>query len=475
MDTKKDYLKMIRDGESLTANQQIAMIVRLSIPAVMAQLTNTMMSYIDASMVGKLGANGSASIGLVASSTWLMGVIAGATGTGFAIQVAQSIGAKREKEARGLVRLGLMTVFLVALCVLTFCLSIAGKLPVWLGGTEDICRTATQYFTIYALFNPIAQLSTASAGMLQASGDMRTPSILQMSMCFMDVIFNRFLIYETTAVSLFGLQLTIPGAGLGVAGAALGTGLAQLVCASCMITMLLLRSPMLHVRKGDKLENVKPYLLREVKLALPMAVENGILCGAQIMVTRIVAPLGTISVAANSLSVTAEAFCYMPASGIAAAGTTLIGQSYGANRKDLVHKVGRLTVFFGMLVMTASGALLYIFAPHIIGLLTPVEEVRALGTMVLRIEAFAEPFYGAAIVCTGVMRGAGDTLLPSIYGFISMWAVRLPIAAYLAPKIGLRGVWIAMAVELTVRGIMLLIRLFRGRWSKIEQPELNRT
>ena len=111
--------------------------------------------------------------------------------------------------------------------------------------------------------------------------------------------------------------------------------------------------------------------------------------------------------------------------------------------------------------------LMYLFAPQIIGLMTPVEEIRELGVMALRIEAFAEPMFAASIVAYGVFVGAADTLVPCLMNFFSIWAVRLSLAALLAPSLGLKGVWVAMCVELCFRGVIFLIRLKRERWMKV--------
>lgn len=120
----------------------------------------------------------------------------------------------------------------------------------------------------------------------------------------------------------------------------------------------------------------------------------------------------------------------------------------------------------GMAIMGTMGILMYLFAPQIIGLMTPVEEIRQLGVMALRIEAFAEPMFAASIVAYGVFVGAADTLVPCLMNFFSIWTVRLTLAAWLAPTLGLQGVWIAMCVELCFRGLIFLVRLKRGRWLK---------
>jgi len=173
------------------------------------------------------------------------------------------------------------------------------------------------------------------------------------------------------------------------------------------------------------------------------------------------------AIAANSFAITAESLCYMPGYGIADAATTLVGQSLGAGRHRLTRRFAYITVFMGMAVMGIMGVVMYIFAPQIIGTMTPVEEIRRLGVMALRIEAFAEPMFAAAIISYGVFVGAANTLVPSLMNFFSIWAVRISLAAWLAPTMGLKGVWVAMCAELCFRGIIFLIRLRGKRWMKI--------
>ena len=204
-----------------------------------------------------------------------------------------------------------------------------------------------------------------------------------------------------------------------------------------------------------------------------MALQSGLMSGAQIVSTMIVAPLGNFSIAANTFAITAESLCYMPGYGIGDAATTLVGQSKGAGRLELCRSFAWMTVGLGMAVMALMGVVMYVFAPEMMGLMTPVAEIRTLGTEALRIEAFAEPMFAASIVAYCVCIGAGDTLKPAIMNLFSMWCIRLSMAWWLARDYGLQGVWFAMAVELTFRGIIFLIRLWRGKWMKTLKAETN--
>jgi putative MATE family efflux protein len=226
-----------------------------------------------------------------------------------------------------------------------------------------------------------------------------------------------------------------------------------------MVYFLFVRSENLHFRREKRKKFDKAEITSALQISLPVAFQNILSGGAQIVATGIVAPLGPVAISANSFAVTTEGFCYMPGFGIAAAATTMVGQSIGAGRKKTAKRLGWICILSGMVIMTLTGALMYIFSYPLIGLLSPVEDIRELGAAVLRIEAFAEPFFAAQIVGSGVFRGFKDTLGPSIIDFGTMWLVRLPLAYVLARMIGLRGVWIAMCLQLIIEGIIFLVRM----------------
>lgn len=137
----KDLLAMIRNGQTMNGSQMLNLIAQLSVPSILAQLTNTLMVYIDASMVGSLGAKASASIGIVQSTTWLFGGLTSAAAMGFSVQAAHFIGANDFVKARQVFRQGIMATALFTLILTAICLVIAGPLPLWLGGGADIAPT----------------------------------------------------------------------------------------------------------------------------------------------------------------------------------------------------------------------------------------------------------------------------------------------------------------------------------------------
>lgn len=464
-ETSTGLLALIREGRPMTLGQQIHLTVMLSVPAVVAQLSSIVMQYIDAAMVGSLGAEEAAAIGLVSTTTWLFWGLCIASSTGFSVQVAHRIGAGDMQGARNVLRQAVTSTTLFSFALAAIGVAISGVLPEWLGGDVSIHHDASLYFLIFSLFLPALQLNFLAGGMLRCSGNMRIPSLLGVAMCVLDVIFNFFLIFPTRHAVVAGIDIFIPGAGLGVEGAALGTVAAETVVATIQMWYLCTHSSELKLTKEKGSFRPQVNILKKaLRIGLPMGLEHVVICGAQIMTTVIVAPLGVFAIAANSFAITAESLCYMPGYGISDAATTLVGQSVGAKRRRLTRSFAFITVFMGMIIMGLMGLLMYIFAPQIIGLMTPVEEIRSLGIMALRIEAFAEPMFAASIVAYGVFVGAANTLVPCLMNFFSIWAIRLSLAALLAPTMGLKGVWIAMCIELCFRGIIFLIRLFKRNW-----------
>lgn len=459
---KTDLLAYIREGREMTQSEKLRLIVSLSIPSILAQISATVMFFIDASMVGHLGAKASAAIGLVETTTWLMGGLGMAANMGFSVQVAHAIGANDFRRARKVLRQSLVCCLIWSLAISLIALSISYPLPYWLGGTEEIAHDASLYFALIGVFGIFFQMEGLAGSMLKSSGNMKIPSILNIGMCVLDVCFNYVFIYILD---------------MGVVGAAMGTGAAEFITALLMFYFLLWRSDMLGIFKKGEDTDIEDYertwrkfrpkadvVRNAFDIGAPMGLQHMLMGGAQIVSTLIVAPLGTVAIAAHSLAITVESLCYMPGYGIAEAATTLVGQGIGAGQKLLTRSFARMSVGLGMMVMTLMGVLMWIFAPELMSLMTPVDDIIKVGAQSLRIEAFAEPMFAAAIVCNGVFIGAGDTLRPAIMSLCSMWGVRLTLAALLATTYGLPGVWTAMAIELTFRGSMFLVRLFHGGW-----------
>ncbi len=424
-----------------TLAPQLRLVWQLSLPAILTQITTIAMQYIDSAMVGALGADASAAIGLVASSTWLFGGVTTAVSTGFSVQVAHRIGAGEDTEARTVVRHGLAAALTLAALLALLGLGICRQLPCWLGGGAEICADASAYFLTFSLMLPFSQLNSLTAGFLQCAGDMVTPSVLNAVMCGLDVVCNALLIPH-----------------FGVLGAGMGTALACALVSLAMGWCCCVRNAQLRLRRGEA-HAFRPEILKKAfRIGAPVAVQEIAMNGAMVASTMILAPLGAAAIAANSFAVTAESLCYMPGYGVGSAATTLVGRSVGAGDAAQARRYGNICTALGGALMGCTGLLMMIFCPFVFRLLTPVAEVRTLAAQALRIGLLAEPLFGVSIAAAGALRGAGDTLVPSLLNLGSIWIVRLGLSLLLVGPLGLRGMWIAMAIELCVRGALMLWR-----------------
>ena len=424
-----------------TLAPQLRLVWQLSLPAILTQITTIAMQYIDSAMVGALGADASAAIGLVASSTWLFGGVTTAVSAGFSVQVAHRIGADEDTEARTVVRHGLAAALTLAALLALLGLGICRQLPCWLGGGAEICADASAYFLTFSLMLPFSQLNSLTAGFLQCAGDMVTPSVLNAVMCGLDVVCNALLIPH-----------------FGVLGAGMGTALACALVSLAMGWCCCVRNAQLRLRRGEA-HAFRPEILKKAfRIGAPVAVQEIAMNGAMVASTMILAPLGAAAIAANSFAVTAESLCYMPGYGVGSAATTLVGRSVGAGDAVQARRYGNICTALGGALMGCTGLLMMIFCPFVFRLLTPVAEVRTLAAQALRIGLLAEPLFGVSIAAAGALRGAGDTLVPSLLNLGSIWIVRLGLSLLLVGKLGLRGMWIAMAIELCVRGALMLWR-----------------
>ena len=470
----EQLLERIRTGKQLTMRERFRLTLLLSFPAIVAQISAIAMQYIDASMVGSLGARPSAAIGLVSTTTWLFWGVLAACSTGFSVQVAHLTGADDFGKAKKVLRQSIVGCLSFSIVIALIGVLIAGPLPSMLRADESIHAEASTYFLIFSLFLPALQMNFLAGAMLRCAGNMRVPSMLNVAMCLLDVVLNFFLIFPSRTLEIGGVEVNVFGAGMGVAGAAIATVTAEAIVACAMLAYLCVYYKPLKIwgEKGSFIPEANT-MRSAVKIGLPIGLEHIAICGAQILVTFIVAPLGVVAIAANSFAVIAESLCYMPGYGIGEAATTLAGQCVGARRPMLLRSFGHITVGSAMLVMGLLGVALYVFSPQIIGIMTPVHDIRELGADILRIEAWAEPMFAAAIVTYGFFVGMGRTILPSCMNLGSIWIVRLSLAALLVGSMGLRGVWVAMCVELCFRGAIFLILLFMTKYEKINIPKVN--
>ena len=443
----------------------LPVIFALAWPTMLEQAMNTAVQYVDAAMVGRLGAMATAAVGVTTTINWMIGSTVSALGVGFLSFIARAYGAGDRQRAARVSSQAVLAVLVSGLLFTVLPLALHRQVPRWMQAGEDIRDTAGRYFFI--LYTPmlLRAASIIFGTALRASGDTKTPMRVGVMMNVINVVLNYLLIYPTHQV----WGITVPGAGWGVEGAAIASAVSY-AAGGIGITLALWRHPVISP-KGQRLrpdwEILKPCL----KVALPSTLQRFGTSFGYVAFAAMINALGTVPLAAHSIANTVESAFYVPGYGMQTAAATLTGNALGAKDKNRMRDLSQMLLILEIGMMVISGTLLFIFAPGMMRLFTADAAVIALGATVLRMVAVSEPFYGVAIILEGMLQGVGDTVTPFFFNILGMWGVRI-LGTFLCTRVfhfGLIGAWSCMIAHNLLLFLLLTLHFRRGKWNPLYQ------
>ena len=439
----------------------------LAWPTIVEQLLLTVVTYVDAAMVGSVGVNATAAIAVNTSVIWLMNGLMAGLGVGASVLVAKKIGENKIDQAQIILRQSI-----IAMVALGIFITVVGQavlayhLPRWMHAEDVLLGPAEQYMRIVSAAFLFQVFLAVGGAIIRGTGDTKSPMVYNILNNIINVIGNFMFIYPSRTISIFGLELSVWGADMGVGGAALGTAIAATISGVLTLRHLFSKKYVIAVSIKDSFKPDGAVLRQIIRLGLPAAFERVTLSSGQMVITALVTGMGSTILAAHQLATTAESICYMPVYGFNVASTTLVAQSLGAEEKTMAKEYASACIRYGIAIMVLSAVLMFAFAPQMIWLFIKDRAVIALGASMLRIEAFAEPFVAVANVASGILSGAGDTKWPFYVSIIGMWVVRLSAAVILIKvfDLGLSGIWIPMAVDWMVRAAICMWRIRGDQW-----------
>ncbi len=447
----------MRTKKKLLNLEMIGIIMALAWPTMLEQLMQTAVQYIDTAMVGSLGTQATAAVGATTTVNWLFGSSISALGVGFLAFIARMLGAGDTEKARRAVAQSVLTVLVVGTAFTALTLSLSGVIPAWMQVDEAIRPLAGQYFFILYLPMLPRTASIIFGTVLRAAGDTKTPMKVGVLVNLVNVAGNFLLIYPARTASLFGLDVRIPGAGLGVIGAAIASAVSFTVGGVC-ITAVLFRHPKVSPR-GLSIRPDSSILRPCLKVALPNMLQRFGTSLGYVAFAAMINSLGEVATAAHTIANTVESAFYIPGYGMQTAAATLAGNAYGAKDEKRMKELSRMFIPIEISLMILSGSLLFAFAPALMRLFSQSADVIALGSTVLRMVAVSEPFYGFSIIIEGMMQGVGNTKRPFIFNIVGMWLVRIvgTMICTQALGLGLVSAWACMIAH-----NLLLFALFMG-------------
>jgi putative MATE family efflux protein len=421
------------------------------------------LSYADFIMVGGLGKNASATVGLTQEVNFLLKGVLMALSIGIVSNVSFCVGRRDYKMVKQISFHAFFFAVIAGAALTAVTLAISPALPVWLGAEEDIRADVSSYFSI--IYAPVILVSfnIVLGAVLKGIGDMKTPMLVNGLMAILNIILNFFLIYGSRDVSVLGFNMEVWGAGLGVRGSALGTAFASVLGGALMIVSVL-RNPTVSPLK-ERFRIDRGIVKRCLRIAAPVFLCRVTVSLGRVVFTALVAGLGTLAFAAHSIAFTAESIFYMAVVGGQVAVTTMAGNIKGEGNLKKLNELTKLSAALIAGVMTVAGIFMIVAARPIISLFTPDPEVTRIGVKLIMIVALNEPIFAVSIILEGIFNGTGDTKSPFIISAATLWIVRVA-GTWLAVSVlgfGIYGAWVCMVAENTVRGIALLIRYRRRK------------
>ena len=443
----------------------IGIILSLAWPTMLEQLMQTAVQYIDTAMVGSLGTQATAAVGATSTVNWLIGSSISALGVGFLSFIAKACGANDREAARRSVSQAVLVVLIAGVFFTVVTLSLSGMVPVWMQVDESIQKLASQYFFILYLPMLPRTASIIFGTVLRAAGDSKSPMKIGLLVNLINVVLNFLLIYPTRTVKLLALSFSVPGAGLGVIGAAIASAAAFTVGGIC-ITIVLWKHPMVSP-KGQKIRPDMEILKPCLKVAFPNMLQRFGTSLGYVAFASMINSLGEISTAAHTIANTVESAFYIPGYGMQTAAATLAGNAYGAKDEKQMKRLAKMFIPIEIGLMILSGTCLFVSAPNLMRIFSDSEAVIALGSTVLRMVAVSEPFYGFSIIIEGMMQGVGKTKQPFVYNVAGMWGIRI-VGTLVCTQflgMGLIAAWACMIAHNLLIFVLFLISYIRGTWN----------
>lgn len=431
--------------QTKTTKQKLSIIIALAVPAMIENILQTLVGFVDTLFVARLGLNEVTAVGVANAVLAIYFALFMAIGVGTSSLIARSIGAGDISKAKSIARQSTILSVILGLLLGLITLFFSEPLLLLMGAESKVLSDGVTYFRIVAIPSIFISLMFTFGSILRASGDTKTPMKVSWWINVIHIGLAYVLIF-----GVFGIE------GLGVAGAAWATVIVRIIG-----TLMLFY----HIKRSDVSFSLFGGSSREdtlsiLKLSTPTAIERLIMRFGQVLYFGLILKIGADVFASHSIAGNIETFSYMPGYALAIAATTLVGKSIGGNRYKEAYQYGMITTVVAIIFMSFIGVLFFFLSPWLATLFTTDKNAISMVVTALRIDAFAQPALAIGLVLAGALQGAGDTKSPMYSTAIGMWLIRL-LGVYILGihfEMGIAGVWLSIAIDLYVRAIYLFIK-----------------
>ena len=415
-------------------------LVGLSIPTILEEIFSTLLQYVDTAMVGQLGEKATAAVSTTTTIGWLIHSVPSAIAVAMLAVASKANGAGNDKKLKKLAGQSILYAFFVGIILEILALLLSPYIPIWMGVEEDIIKPASLYFSITSITLVFRTSGRVFAAMIRSIKDTKSPMYVSVAENILNVVLNYLFIYQLN---------------LGVVGAAIASCISFGIGGIVMLLLMLSKKKLRPARLDLKPDRS---VLREVfTIGLPALGTTVISCLGYIVFASMVSGMGTTIFAAHSIAITAEQIVYIPGYGLRAATSTLVGNALGEGDVLKRRTTERVSILITMFIMLVNGIALFLLAYPFMQVFTNSTEVAVIGSEMLKLVSFSEPFFGLMIVMEGISYGMGRTKHVCACESVSMWGIRI-MCTFVCVKLlglGLTAVWLCMIADNIVKALLL--------------------
>lgn len=429
--------------------KRIDIILALAFPIIIENILQTLLGTTDTYFAGQLTDHAIAGISITNMVMNIFISFFTAVSIGTAAVVSRNYGKKDYRKTNHAIVQSVIVGIVLGLGVGVLSFIFCKPILLLSGADKTVLKYAVPYYLVVAVPSVFLCMQQILASCLRAIKDTKTP------------------MYATGFANLLniGLDILFMQMNLDILGLALATTISRIAGMFILLYRLQHHDSEIRFTRSDfKIDKEMIRLL--LKIGIPAGTEKLIMRIGQLVYNGMIISIGVTAYVAHNIAGTIESYSYIPSMGFGLAISTMVGISLGKQEDEQAVYDTWIGYILSAVCMIIIGIIFYVFAFPLASLFTSTEEVRLQVASVLKIIAFFQPFSALVQVITNALQGAGDTKFPMYSTFLGIWGIRLGIGYILAVSFGfgLKGIWYAYALDLTVRGVILLIRFCKGKW-----------
>ena len=433
--------------------------LKIAWPSAMEAILISLIGAVDMMMVGGLGTNAIAAVGITTQPKFLIMAFVLALNTGTTVIVSRRKGENNQEGARKSLRNALVLSVVISLISTVIGLLFSREILMFSGANSDYINEAMIYFNIVLVGNFFYLISLTITAAQRGVGNTKISLVTNLSANIVNIIFNYLLI---NGIWIFPRW--------GVAGAAVATSMGNIVSLILAVYNVSDKNNFLHINFRQDWSLDQKTLVSIWKISSSSLIEQVFIRIGFMMYAKAVAGLGTLQFATHYIVMQVMSITFSAGDGLSIATSSLVGQSLGAKRPDLAYIHGKVSQRIGMVISFTLAILIILNRSLIMSLFSIDPEIIDLGAQILIILSFIIQFQIAQVITVGSLRGAGDVKFVAMLSLLSVTIIRPILTYFLAYSLGfgLYGAWFSVVCDQMIRFYVGRYRFKQAEWVKIE-------